>query len=73
MPAPNARGPTRCDQSFRVTKANAAFWPWPEKLKPNTADHAFDFRLLEDEAFHLLHHLQGALLGGTRRQLHVRR
>ena len=29
-------GPSRSCQSFSVTKASAAFWPWPEKLKPST-------------------------------------
>jgi hypothetical protein len=29
-------GPVRSAQSFSVTKASAAFWPWPEKLKPST-------------------------------------
>ncbi|MDT4844248.1 hypothetical protein FQZ97_781990 [compost metagenome] len=28
--------PERSDQSLSVTKASAAFWPWPEKLKPST-------------------------------------
>jgi hypothetical protein len=42
---PNARPAKSCadaarrlalGQSLRVTKASAAFWPWPEKLKPST-------------------------------------
>jgi hypothetical protein len=42
---PNARptsacadcpGPGRWSQSFSVTKASAAFWPLPAKLKPST-------------------------------------
>ncbi|EWS63939.1 hypothetical protein Y695_02826 [Hydrogenophaga sp. T4] len=28
--------PERSDQSLSVTNASAAFWPWPEKLKPST-------------------------------------
>jgi hypothetical protein len=43
--APKARPATSCaelagavrsSQSLSVTKASAAFWPWPEKLKPST-------------------------------------
>ena len=30
-----SRGP-RSPQSFSVTKASAAFWPWPKKEKPRT-------------------------------------
>ena len=29
-------GSLRSSQSFSVTKARPAFWPWPEKLKPIT-------------------------------------
>ena len=29
-------GAVRSLQSLSVTNASAAFWPWPEKLKPST-------------------------------------
>ena len=45
--------------------------PLAGEAETQHAHHAFDFRLLEHEAFHLLHHVQGAPLCGTRRQLHV--
>ena len=41
------------------------------KTKAQHAHHALDFRLLEDEAFDLLHHGERALLSGAGWQLHV--
>ena len=60
----------RIDQSFRLAKPRAVFWPRPLKLKPATVKMPFtlSFSSFQIVALHRLDSFERALHRGTRRQ-----